>query len=510
MKWLLLVLALLGTLGIRAVSEPVQVVRGRVVDENGPVKDAVIRLKGTRFATRSDARGGFELEAKSQRITAWKDGYFIAGAPAGPGRIELKLRPLPREDHAGYQWVDPQPDSAHVHNCGNCHGEIFQEWRGSAHGRSGTNRRFLNLYDGSDWHGRAARGWNLLKEHPDGATVCAACHAPSVPFEHPGYDDFRKLDGVHARGVHCDYCHKIADTSTDRLGLEHGRFAHKLLRPAKGQLFFGPLDDVDRDEDSFSPLYRESRYCASCHEGVVFGTKVYTTYSEWLESPARKQGKQCQTCHMSPTGKLTNIAPGKGGIPRDPATLASHHMPGGDLAMSKRCLRLRVVLRHLEGAMQAEVEVRATNVGHRVPTGFIDRNLCLVLEALTADGKHVKPHDGFLLPEVAGVGDPARNNWSGLPGRYYARQLEDLKGRRPVPFWRPNREHADTRLIPERPDRTTWNFPAGAVAQVRVRLVQRRFLKVVADEKGWPDNEITVHDLRLEPPRPGKETSDER
>ena len=68
------------------------------------------------------------------------------------------------------------------------------------------------------------------------------------------------------------------------------------------QLFFGPLDDVDRGEDAFSPLYRESRYCASCHEGIVFGVHVYSTYSEWLSSPARRAGKQCQDCHMAPTG----------------------------------------------------------------------------------------------------------------------------------------------------------------------------------------------------------------
>src|SRR5207244_7472645 len=94
------------------------------------------------------------------------------------------------------------------------------------------------------------------------------------------------------------------------LGVTHGRYILGLLRPAEGQLFFGPLDDVDRGEDALAPIYGESRYCASCHEGVVFGVRVYSTYSEWLDSPARREGKQCQTCHMTPTGTLTHLAPG--------------------------------------------------------------------------------------------------------------------------------------------------------------------------------------------------------
>src|SRR5262249_12926542 len=160
--------------------------------------------------------------------------------------------------------------------------------------------------------------------------------APTVPPENPGYEDFRKIDGVHARGVHCDFCHKIAEARTTKLGLEHGRFAYQLLRPAKGQLFFGPLDDVDRDEDTYAPLYQESRYCAACHEGTVFGIPVYTTYTEWLASPARKEGKHCQTCHMTPTKTMTNIAPGHGGIERDSSTLASHTMLGATPEMLKR------------------------------------------------------------------------------------------------------------------------------------------------------------------------------
>jgi hypothetical protein len=484
--------------------------RGQVVDERGPVVGARVRIKGPRTAALTDAQGGFQLPGEGARVTAWKAGYFIGGAPANDTPLTLRLRALPTEDNPGYAWVDPRPSVEHAQQCGNCHKQIYDEWAGSAHGQSGMNKRFLNLYAGTDWHGKPDIGWNLLKEHPAGASVCSTCHAPSVPFDHPGYEDFQKLDGVHARGVHCDYCHKIAEVNVRNgaeekpLGLEHGRFGHRLLRPKDGQLFFGPLDDVDGGEDAFAPLYSESRYCASCHEGTVFGTKVYTTYSEWLESPSRKQGKQCQTCHMTPTGKMDNIAPGHGGIKRDPLTLASHRMPSGDLAMLKSCLRLRVKLHRDKDELRVDIETLATNVGHRVPTGFIDRQLLLVVEPLTVKGERVSPRDGPKLPETAGVGDAAKGNFAGLPGRFFARQIEDDRGRKPVPFWVSIREFADTRLVPDQPDRAAWIVPTANVKAVRVRLIYRRFYKATADAKQWPENEVIFVNQTLPVPAEGK------
>jgi hypothetical protein len=465
----------------------------------------------------TDAHGRFWLPAPKNptRLVAWKEGYFIAGAsadrvvvsgtlaallplvrvplclPADRLPLVLTLTRLPSGDCIDYAWVDPAPDAAKGHNCGNCHGEIYREWDASGHARSVSNRRFLNLYDGTDWRGRRNVGWNLLAEHPDGAGVCTACHAPTVPFGDPGYFDLRRAHGVAARGVHCDYCHKIVDAPTKGVGLTHGRFNLDLLRPAEGQLFFGPLDDVDRGDDAFAPVYRESRYCASCHEGTVFGVHAYGTYSEWLQSPTRKEGKECQTCHMAPTGLLSNIAPGKGGLPRDPKTLASHRLFAGSQAdMLRRCLKVAVVASRGSEAVRVEVEVRAEQVGHRVPTGFVDRHLLLIVEATGMDGKPVSARTGPKLPPVAGKAS------FGLPGRLYAKLLKDWAGHSPAPFWRADPEAVDTRLAPGRTDSSAYTFPQSA-ERVRLRLVYRRFWQEVAQTKGWPDCDITVVDQSL-------------
>ncbi len=245
-------------------------------DAAGPVAGACVRFKATAISALSDRGGAFRLPRRSGRVTASKDGYLIAGARA-ESPLTLTLKRLPAEDNEEYQWVDPAPDLAGRHNCANCHAEIYREWSASAHARSATGRHFRNLYDGSDWHGKPNVGWSLLRDKPDGSAVCNACHVPTMPFDGEASFDLRNARAVAARGVHCDYCHKVQDVAGGKIGLTHGRFNLKLLRPAEGQLFFGPLDDVDRGEDTFSPLYRDSRYCASCHEGVVFGVPVYTT-----------------------------------------------------------------------------------------------------------------------------------------------------------------------------------------------------------------------------------------
>jgi hypothetical protein len=473
---------------------PDERVSGVVVDANGPISGARVRFKGTAVYTVTGADGWFQLPSTGRRVTAWKDGYFIAGQRAENTWLDLRLKPLPREDHEEYAWVDPSPRADADGNCGNCHGEIHREWAESGHSRSATGQHFRNLYEGTDWNGRPDASWSLLGQHPLGAAVCASCHAPAIPAGDPGLFDLRELSGVAQQGVHCDYCHKIAGLDDGTFGLAHGRFNLRLLRPKDEteQLFFGPLDDVDRGEDAYSPLYHDSTYCASCHEGVVFGVHVYSTYSEWQQSPARRAGKQCQDCHMKPTGKMTNFAPGHGGNERDPLTLGNHRFFDGSRDdMLRRCVRVAAVVQRESERVRSELRVSAEGAGHRVPTGFIDRHLLLVVDGLTARGEVVPPSDGPRLPTVAG------KELAGKAGWLYAKLLKDEEGKSPVPFWKANAEPVDTRLTPGEADVTRYVFPA-KVERVRVRVLYRRFWEEVAIAKKWPDRDLIVFERTFE------------
>jgi hypothetical protein len=492
---LLGLLVLLGFMGFRSLQSNLQIIEGEVRDRIGPVRGARVRIKGEEDSTRTDVDGRFRIAkrgANAERITVWKPGYFIGGSAARRELVLIELQDLPIEDNDSYSWVDPTPSRTSKGNCGNCHAEMHREWADNGHANAATNRHFLSLYQGTDYQGKRRVGWSLRDEYPDGVGVCTACHAPSVPNGDPAYFDLSKLQGVPRLGVHCDYCHKISDAGLGKLGLTHGRFGLQLLRPTEGQLFLGPLDDVDGGEDAYSPLYKESRYCASCHEGTVFGVHVYSTYTEWLASPARKEGKQCQTCHMRPTGKMTNIAPGHGGIERNPMTLANHRFfDGSQLEMLRNALRVSLTFEHKK---QLVVEVRADEVGHRVPTGFPDRHLVVIVEPLDAERKRLNMQEGPALPQAAGP------SIAGMSGRLYAKFLKNDSSNGPVPFWlADDTQTSDTRLMPGEPDRLLFTLPA-QVQQVRVRLLHRHSWPEVAEVKGWPDNEILIVDELHEVP----------
>src|SRR5262249_15481585 len=64
-----------------------------------------------------------------------------------------------------------------------------------------------------------------------------------------------------------------------------------------------------------------------------------------------------------------------------------------------------------------------------------------------------------------------------------------------VPFWLTPSRTVDTRLSPERPERSEFRFGPD-LAQVRVRLIYRRAWQDVAASKGWPDNETVVLDQK--------------
>ena len=471
---------------------------GTVEHDGKPIAGATVRVKGTTTFAKADHLGKFKLPLptpdQSVVVTASADGFYIGGCDFDSKNTngKIDLTPLPTHDNEDYEWVDPTPDSHSPDRCGNCHPGIFDQWSSGAHATSANGLHLLDLYAGTNQlaskpSSSDSKSWNMLRDRAEGIGVCTSCHAPSASIDELAIGDIRHVDGVAKQGVHCDFCHKVQSVSTKNVGITHGRFGMNLLRPEHGQLFFGPLDDVDRGEDVHGPHLSKSEYCAACHEGTLFGVHVYGTYTEWLRSPARREGKQCQDCHMKPDGVTTNFAPDNGGVERNPMTLASHQLfPGGKAAMLKGSLHVDVELRNVAEGQLASVTLTATKVGHRVPTGFVDRHLILVIEGLDTNGNSIPATSGPTLPDSCG-------SLARMPGKLFAKQLFGESGETPIPFWAEVFDEKDTRLIPHQPARTDVHFPM-EIQSVRVRMIYRRFWESVEKEKGWPNGAIIVYD----------------
>ena len=261
---------------------------GVVSSDGRPQFGAVVRYQGGRCAVVADRDGRFDLPpngGKATRVTAWKPGYAIGSAPADQSPLAVHLVPLPAQDNDSYSWIEPKPDPRRPLNCGNCHAEIYGEWAGSGHAVAATNPRFLQEFQ------------KLAAARPDDIGVCAKCHAPT--YRDPTLDyDLHVVKGVDRQGVHCDFCHKILEAPTDKLGTRFGDDGYQLLRPrGDQQLLFGPLDDAVREGEQFgfSPLYSRSSYCASCarrHDPTAF-TSMALILNGW-PVPLAKRAKSAR------------------------------------------------------------------------------------------------------------------------------------------------------------------------------------------------------------------------
>jgi len=396
-------------------------IEGTVRDELGPVPHAKVVIKGTSVETLTDDFGRFRfpLMDGKWRFTASTNTHLIGGSDTS----EIVLRRLPIEDCDRYEWVAPE-------RCADCHPAIYQEWSSSAHSQSANRPAFQRAFA------------EVQRELPDGVSVCASCHAPTVPF------DVEPAKLGELSGVHCDFCHKIVGPGTGEYGRTHGRYQLRLLRPdpdhEPAQLFFGPLPDVDRREDGYSPFYRDSRYCASCHEGIVFGVHAYSTYSEWLKSPARRQGQECQTCHSAPTGRMSNIAPNHGGIERDPLTLAHHRLFWPDQeTMLRQCVDVQTRISN----STIDVTLTAKNVGHRVPTGFPDHEMILTVRAFDTQNRAISIHRESFRKWLVHRDDP----------------------KQPAPYWLADPSFRDTRLEPEKPRQMSFTLPDCDRVEIELR-----------------------------------------
>jgi len=304
-------------------------VAGVVVDANGPVAGATVRIHLSADAhTTTAPDGSFKLTnlAASDRvtITAWAAGYYINWLPVQPddGPIQLELHPYYTTDNVAYDWFEQDGIEGSA-ACGTCH-TAYTEWQADAHAQTATNYRFQTLYAGTDIHGNKSPltgytsdgkmappdfsqpyyGPGFKLDNPSRAGNCATCHTPmsaKLPTSdgcswsgcHSSttaqYSDLI-ADGASplylyddaAEGISCEFCHKIGDvTLNEATGLPYedapGILSLQLHRPVAGEdIFFGPVDDVVRTDieiprDSYLPLQAESAFCAGCHHGVMGG-----------------------------------------------------------------------------------------------------------------------------------------------------------------------------------------------------------------------------------------------
>jgi hypothetical protein len=548
------------TLLLPTITPEGPLIRGVVLDAKGqPIPGATVRIQAITNQTLTDDEGRFTLTGLEDGIpvtvSAWADGYYctkVEGVTPPASDVEFNMRLIQTNDNPDYEWVSPIGENS----CYSCKPGVTQVWLESdAHGRSATNIRFLTMYYGTDVKGiqspltryaynrdygsfplrpdptQPYYGPGYKLDFPGTAGNCATCHIPGAALTAPYGIDPATVSGVDTFGIHCDYCHKIADVTLDpSTGLPYpnlpGILSQDVRRPfpedeLRYQLFFGSFDDDNVPmEDTYLPLIQQSQFCASCHYGVFWDTVVYNSFGEWLASPysdverAQAAGLEssitCQQCHMSiPTlldgEALTNVAPGMGGVERDPLTIPAHTFPGASSSeLLENAVTLSVSAHRQEEQIIVDITIFNDKTGHSVPTDSPLRQMILLVEATDPDGSVLDLVDGPTLPDWAGIGDPAEGYYADLPGLGYAKILMELwtEFSPTGAYWNPTRIVSDNRIPAFGSDTSSYTFatPPDGSAYIQVTLLYRRAFIQLMDWKGWDVPDIVMETESLEIP----------
>lgn len=476
-------------------------ISGSVIDANGPIQGASVRIRATENQVYSDTNGEFTLEGlnlgEQVEVTAWADGYYVTSLQVVPpaSGISLTLRPYHLTDNPDYQWISPLAglsDKA----CGNCHPMIMPQWEVNAHGQAISNSRFFSMYNGTDISGLNQVAPGYLSDFPDTAGNCANCHAPGSAVDGYLTTNMNNVRGEITAGIHCDFCHKVGGVFLDgKTGTvfpnSPGVRSQKVLRPpSNDNIFFGPFDDIP-DPDTYLPIISDSKFCAPCHQFSFWGTPIYESYNEWLNSSYANEGITCQNCHMPPNGDSFFALPEVGGLPHPPESIPSHLQVGAEnTELLQNSVELFVDLVQVGGKIIVSVEVTNTDVGHHIPTDHPGRHLILIVEVLDGQDKPLPQLSGPKIPDWGG-------SQAGEPGKAFAKVLRDTEsGNFPVvSYWKQTSILSDNRVAAGETDSSTYTFAAPSAGETIRLLVELRFRRLFYDTlstKGWYNPDVIM------------------
>lgn len=147
---------------------------------------------------------------------------------------------------------------------------------------------------------------------------------------------------------------------------------------------------------------------------------------------------------------------------------------------------------------QIVVTVNVTNdqTGHHVPTDSPLRHLILIVRAIDEQGHFLRQTEGPTIPEYGGIGNSDQGYYAGLPGKIFAKVLEELwtEVSPTGAYWNPTRILSDNRLAAFATDTSTYTFSSGTDNEVTVEvklLFRRAFIDLIA-KKNWNTPDILM------------------
>ncbi|MBF8296619.1 MAG: hypothetical protein HW389_3164 [Bacteroidetes bacterium] len=162
----------------------------------------------------------------------------------------------------------------------------------------------------------------------------------------------------------------------------------------------------------------------------------------------------------------------------------------------------------LDDTLRVSVAITNATAGHHVPTDQPMRNLILLVKATNVRGKTLTYTGGGKIPYWGGQGDPAEGNYEGLPGKGFAKILEERnpqyvssskselqKQISPSPQWRIINIQQDNRIPALATDISGYAFQVRSEdlpVTLKTELIYRLTFKNWATMKKWDLKDIIL------------------
>lgn len=394
--------------------------------------------------------------------------------------------------------------------CGQCHVEIYEQWRQGMHSQAYTHH-----WDEIEYFKLAVPH---AEKEPKVAGVkagCNGCHSPMAFMAGDIVPPAPEKGSRANEGVSCTVCHTIKGWRAE------GPYPYNFsFIPEPGNTYRANREGAKSPEHITvkSDLHGTAEFCGNCHnEKSPWDVWVKSTQKEWAEGPYKTQGVPCQECHMPPGPGLS------ASMGEERPDVRQHMLHGahdtGKLVGSVE-MRLTPDAREIVQGdpVRLTLVLHNAKAGHFIPSGSAEeRQLWVRVEAMDSTGKtYHLPVDkkGFAgeehtitsnepayfdIGEIMDIPDFKGLERDALPegDRIFALPYFDPKGRRTICQWNTASLGLDYRLGPRETklEYYTWEIPfelkPGPVT-VTATISYRRLVKSVADFLEVPADETEI------------------
>ena len=257
--------------------------------------------------------------------------------------------------------------------CGNCHKEIYEEWKTSIHSKAYVDP-FFQAY------------WNK-DEH---IWICLNCHSPMAPQQPwliKGLEDGKVYKPIKADNPHYDADYQQEGITCAACHVRDG-------------VIEGPFENIQAPHPTrYSPRFRSTAICYTCHQVPSGPFQFYnggpcSTFPEFEAGPYFKEGKICQDCHM-PGIERSLVSGG-------PLRQGRRHLWRGghfpEMLRRAASVRLKADRPVLQPGQDVMFTLTLTNAGagHKIPTGDPDRYFTVSFEVVDAAGTVIKRQESTM------------------------------------------------------------------------------------------------------------------